>query len=99
MSKRVDGSFTIYEFTDQEVNQARIFSTLQKEHIQTELAICAEERANLPVDHGDVNKYHCELEFIRGKMEALRHLLNVSDFQEASQLEELQEVLNLGDNQ
>jgi hypothetical protein len=87
--------YTAWEFSDHEIPQAFIFSTLNYQHIQTELAIVATEKALLGIDPANPLKSQIEAEYLRGKMEALGALLATSDNTRDQLAKQLQEELEI----
>lgn len=75
MSVQIDTPFVAYSFTEQEASIAMTFTTLQEQHIRTELAMVATERCKMALDPANFQKSFGELEYLRGKMEALEALL------------------------
>jgi hypothetical protein len=94
MPKRSDTIYDTYEFSEEEIPNAFIFNELQYKHIQTELAIAAQEKALLAYDPDSPNaddKFIRESEYIRGKMEAYLYLLATHDTTREQLIIELQQ--------
>jgi hypothetical protein len=95
MSKQIDTPFVGYEFTEQEVPLARIFTELQEQHIRTELAVAATGRATMTLDPTNIYASFGALEYERGKIEALSALLATSQNEKDHLAAELQSALDL----
>ena len=79
MAKTIENPFTSWEFDDNEDAIARNLPDLNYKFIQNELAISASERALLPFDATNPIKFQMEAEYLRGKIDILSYLLNISD--------------------
>lgn len=75
-----------YDFTDEELVVAAVFTELQVAYIATQLATAAVEKNNLSYPYGDTDaatKFLLEQEFLRGQITAFQLLLDGSaDLQE-----------------
>lgn len=71
--------YTAWEFTDDEEPLAKVFTDLQYKHIQTELAIVANQKALLAYDPTTPQAFTMESEYMRGQIDAFRLLLGMSD--------------------
>ena len=82
--------FVEYDFTDDELAVASVFTELQTMYIETLLSITAVEKANLSYTPGSSDAkevFIYQQEFLRGRLEALQELLNTSEDRKASLLE------------
>lgn len=81
MPKRLDSSFTMYEFTDEELLQAITFSELQEKYLQTVLAMCMTDKMTVAVNiksNDPVKEFMFEHEYLRGGIEQIKLLLGSS---------------------
>lgn len=81
MPKRLDGKFTIYEFTDEEILQAVTLSPLQEAYIQTLLAMVMTDKMNIAVDISSkdpAKDFMFQHEYLRGSAEQLQFILGGS---------------------
>lgn len=98
MAKVVAGLFTRYEFAEDEVFMAQTFSDLNLQFIQNELAIAAEQKANLYLDPDKANSERTlalEIMYAKGKMDALASLLATHRDTQTVMQEALQEEIDL----
>lgn len=70
-----------YEFSDDELTIAAVFTELQTQYIETQLSMVVQEKSNLAYnpDTGESkDRYIFEHEYLRGQIEALQLLLSTS---------------------
>jgi hypothetical protein len=82
MASRIDSVFQAYEFTEDEIGAAFVFTDLQTAYLKTELAIVATEKNIIKFDPDSPNatdRFIREHEYYRGRMETLQLLLGTSD--------------------
>ena len=77
MSRLAPNLFASYEFTEEEQRQALQYTTLQKQHLQNEIAGYAVDKNNLEPNPENYSKYLQQEAYLRGKMDALIYLLEV----------------------
>lgn len=73
--------FIQYEFSDEELVVAAVFTELQTAYIETQLSIAAIEKTNLGYEPGAVDakdRFLLESEFLRGQITAFQFLLEGS---------------------
>ena len=75
----IPNSFASYSMTEEEQLQGAVLTTLQVQHIQNQLALCAEEKLTLDFDTSDPNKYIQQEAYKRGQLEMLKYLLESSE--------------------
>ena len=71
-------SFTSYELTDKEALQSSVFTFLQLQNLQNQLAACAEEKLNLEFDTEHPNEFVQQEAYKRGQIELLKFLIDSS---------------------
>lgn len=76
-------SFTSYELTVKEQLLGSVLSSPQKLVIQNERAIVAEEKIALEYDPNNPGNYTQNEAYLRGKLDILSYLLELSDTAEA----------------
>lgn len=70
-----------YEFSDDELVVAAVFTELQTAYIETQLSMAAIEKTNLAYEPGTIDakdKFLLESEFLRGQVTAFQLLLDGS---------------------
>lgn len=72
-------SFDCYDFTEQEMHDASTLNPLQKMYITTEASIKAAELLALPPNPENPVRFMLDREYIRGGLEMLQWLLQVSE--------------------
>lgn len=86
--------YTAYDFNEQDYFLATTYSDLQLQHLQTELSAAATERSTMVLNPANLMQSMGEMEYTRGKMDALQALLNThqntKDMLEAKIREELE---------
>ena len=80
-------TFTTYSFSPEELESATIFTSFQKQAIQTVIANYAEAKLAITFDPKDPYEYGIQVAWHDGKIEALRALLDNS--------EEMEEILRV----
>lgn len=79
MSQLIPNSFSSFEMTDEETLRASIFTNLQLQYLQNELAIAAEERIRLEYDPTKPLEF-AQLEArSASKIEVLTYLIEMSE--------------------
>lgn len=91
----IDTEFQAWEFTEDELPQAVIFTDLQEKHIRTELAYFASKLVNTADNPESLSETLGTMQFNRGAMTALKHLLAMSINKRDEVIMNLQEQLNL----
>jgi hypothetical protein len=97
MATLVSSGFERFHFTSEELAPAMVFTTLQKQWIQTNRAEYAAKVVNKSVDPTLANadlEYHVDVAFNRGAIAVLDYLLATSD-QAETELEDLLKALTL----
>lgn len=79
MSQIIPSSFTRYNLTEGEYQQAVQLTTLQKQHLQNLLADVAEEKINLTFDPTNPLSFAQQEADLTGKISILRHILDLSE--------------------
>lgn len=74
-----DNPFIQWEFTEDEKPAAYTFNHLQTKHLQTELAIALVKKNLIPYAPGNPDAFIKEHEYMRGQIDALTYLLQVSE--------------------
>lgn len=72
-------SFTKIPLTESEAREGCIFNHFQRAYLQNMLADTAEQKLNLPFTPNDVLGYAQNEAFLKGQIELLGHLIDVSD--------------------
>lgn len=81
-----------YEFSEEEYPLAVVFSDLQEKMLVTEITVAVQEQAThaVPIeDPNAVQRFVGEHEYTRGKIDALRNLLETSRMAKAELIEKL----------
>ena len=76
-----EGEFPEFTFAEEEIHVARMFSSLQEQHIANERTIIAIARTNLAYESGTLGAEQTFLlasEYLRGQLDILRYLLDCS---------------------
>ena len=73
-------SFNRYELSQQEQEAGSAFTLSNQAVIQNLLASCAEEKLHLVLDPQNVTAYAQQEAYLRGQLDILRHLLDLSQF-------------------
>lgn len=77
--KLIDTPFIAYDFSDEELAIAGVFTEMQEKYLRTELSSIAAEKLALSYDPLNPQMFAFEHEYLRGKLEGLTYLLNRSD--------------------
>lgn len=77
----------MYELTDQELEEGTLLTITQKQVIQNQLAVCAEEQLALEMDVDAPNRYFQQHAFKKGQIELLQYLLAMSEAVELARKE------------
>lgn len=94
MPKAIESIFTHWEFTEEEEPVAFVFTDLQRAHLQNELAKDAEAKARLawePEKYNSQEEYLRACDYIRGRMEILIYLIDLSDGTKNALIEQLRQ--------
>lgn len=78
MANIVATSLTAFELTDEEDKLGRILTQNQKQVIQNEVALCAEELLLMKLDGPDPTTFIHARAFTQGKMEAFKWLIDTA---------------------
>lgn len=84
MAHLLANDFTSYSLSDEEEIQGSIFTIGQKQVLQNMLAAAAQEKIALVYDAKEPTFFTQQEASLKGQMDVLRHLLEVSDAAEAS---------------
>ena len=79
MAHLIDNSFSMYELTEQELEEGSLLTITQRQVIQNQLAVCAEEQLGLELDVEHPHKYYQEHAYKRGQIEMFQYLLAQSE--------------------
>lgn len=79
MSTLISNSFSTYELTDKEALQSAIFTTLQLQNLQNQLANAAEEKLRLDFDPNNPSRFIQQEASLRGQMDILTFLIEASE--------------------
>lgn len=78
MSTKLENAFTEYEFNENDVFEAQIFSTLQMQHLMTERSKVAQEMLmTLTTMESDEITFR-RVENMKGKLDILNYLIELS---------------------
>lgn len=87
MPSLIPTSFTRYQFTDNEMSIAAVFTDMQLAYLMTERAVAAEEKLRISFDFEQPDRFRLEHEYLRGKIEMLDYILSVHDTYKEAQRE------------
>lgn len=73
-------SFNRYQLSDEEQRAGAAFSLSNQAVIQNLLATVAEEKLHLVLDPQNITAYAQQEAYLRGQLDMLRHLLDLSQF-------------------
>lgn len=93
MAKPVDTPFVAFDFTDEELAIAAVFTEFQEKYLKTELSAVATEKLALSYDPKNPEQFKFEHEYLRGKLEQMTYLLNRSEDLKSKMQEALQTVV------
>ena len=79
MATKIVGTFTHWKLSDQELISGGILTTNQKQVLQNELAMVAENITNLDYDPLNPTRFAQDQAFLKGQMSILRVMLLRSD--------------------
>ena len=79
MAHLVENDFSSYELTLEEELEGSILTITQKQVIQNDIAICAQEKINLELDLLNPALFGQQEAKLAGQMQALRYRLECSD--------------------
>jgi hypothetical protein len=89
MPTQIQTRFTAYEFTPEEFKSAAVVNPMQKMHVQTLIANIAQQIINLDAGTKDqLADFEIQRSYLRGQMDALEHLLQISESMELNIVEE-----------
>ncbi len=77
-------SFNRYQLSEEEQRAGAAFSLSNQAVIQNLIATCAEEKLHLTLDTKDINGYAQQEAYLRGQIDILRHLLDLSQFSQTA---------------
>jgi|SRR5579863_6343734 len=87
--------FTAYDFTEEEMKSASVLNPLQKMFIQTQVANIAQQVLNLDAaDRKELADFEIQRAYLKGQMEVLEHLLELSAAMELNIQEEQADASN-----
>jgi hypothetical protein len=78
MSTQITNTFTTFELSDKEALQSAIFTTLQLQNLQNQLANAAESRLALEFDANNPSDFLQQEAFLKGQIELLKFLIDGS---------------------
>ena len=73
-------SFNRYELSDDEIKAGQAFTLSNQAVIQNLVATIAEEKLHLVLDATNITAYAQQEAYLRGQLDILRHLLDLSSF-------------------
>jgi|JI10StandDraft_1071094.scaffolds.fasta_scaffold3499394_1 hypothetical protein len=73
-------SFNRYELSEEETKAGSSFSLSQQAVIQNLLSTVSEEKLHLVLDPQNITAYAQQEAYLRGQLDMLRHLLDLSQF-------------------
>lgn len=82
MANLILNSFSSFDLLEEEETQGSILTITQKQVIQNEIALMAEEKLNLVFDPEKPSLYTQEEAYKKGQLDALKHRLTCSDLAE-----------------
>jgi len=82
MAHLIDNDFSSYELNDEEAVQGSILSITQKQVIQNDIAVYAEEKLNLEFDTNNQMLFVQQEAKLAGQIQALRYRLQCSEASE-----------------
>ena len=80
--EKITNSFTSYDLNEKEALQGSIFSSLQLQCLQNQLANTAEEKIRLEFDTKDPSSFIQQEAYKRGQLDLLEHLIESSTVSE-----------------
>lgn len=75
MPKRLVTEFEAWDFTPEELLQAKVYNELQFKYLQTEMAIAAQEKLSTRADEGNPEVFIRDQMYLSGKLDALKMLI------------------------
>ena len=78
MSVQIINTFSTFELSDKEAIQSAIFTTLQLQNLQNQLANAAESRLALNFDANNPSEFLQQEAFLKGQIELLKFLIDSS---------------------
>ena len=78
MSVQIINTFSTFELSDKEAIQSAIFTTLQLQNLQNQLANAAESRLALNFDANNPSEFVQQEAFLKGQIELLKFLIDSS---------------------
>ena len=79
MAHLITNSFSSYSLTDEEVMEGSVLTVTQVQVIQNQIAVIAECKIAIQYDLANPNTFVEQEAHARGQIEALQHLLDVSN--------------------
>lgn len=77
-------SFNRYQLSEEEQRAGAAFSLSNQAVIQNLIATCAEEKLHLTLDTQNISAYAQQEAYLRGQIDILRHLLDLSHFSQTA---------------
>lgn len=78
MAILVPNEFTSFALTEEEVKQGSLLTITQKQVLHNQLADCASEKLRLVLDVNDPLTYAQRASYLRGQMDAIAYILELS---------------------
>ena len=78
MSVQIINTFSTFDLSDKEAIQSAIFTTLQLQNLQNQLANAAESRLALNFDANNPSEFLQQEAFLKGQIELLKFLIDSS---------------------
>ena len=78
MAQFIPNTFSTYELTDKEALQSAVFTTLQLQNLQNQLASAANEKLRLEYDHTNPVRFAQQEASLKGQMDILSFLIDSS---------------------
>ena len=79
MAELISNTFTSYNLTDEEILQGSLLTITQRQIIQTNISMAAEEKLALEFDVTEPNKYIQKEAGLAGQIAALKYILDQAD--------------------
>lgn len=79
MAYLIENDFSSYNLTEEETAQGSILTITQKQVIQNDIAICAQEKINLEYDSLNPQLFMQQEAKLAGQLQALRYRLECSE--------------------
>jgi hypothetical protein len=82
MAHLLPNSFSSYELTEEEEIQGSLLTTTQKQFIQNQVALCAEEKLVIEFDPAEPVLFAQHEAYKRGQLDAYKYLLELCEIAE-----------------